>query len=240
MRKLAIFVEGQTEQIFVREFLKSFATQHSICIDEAVIGGKKKIRKVTMVKNEPPTQETRFYILIYASGQDESVTSDIRDQHSSLTQNGYEKIIGLRDLYPRTILEKPTLEKNLQYFLPKTGIPIHLIFAIMEIEAWFLAEWKHFQNIDPSLTLDYIQQEFGFNPEIDNMENRPHPAEDLDLIYQRVGRFYQKNKVQVEETVSYLDFDFLRLDVANRVGQLKLFVDEIKTFLLNPETKQTP
>jgi len=32
MRKLAIFVEGQTEQIFVREFLKSFASQHSIAL----------------------------------------------------------------------------------------------------------------------------------------------------------------------------------------------------------------
>lgn len=239
MRKLAIFVEGQTEQIFVREFLKSFASQHSIIIDEAVIGGKKKIRKVTLIKTQPPSQETKFYILIYVSGQDESVTSDIRDQHFSLTENGYEKIIGLRDLYPRTISEKPTLEKNLKYFLPKTGIPIHLIFAIMETEAWFLAEWKHFQKINSSLTPDYIQQEFEFNPKTDNLENRPHPAEDLDQIYQRVGRCYHKNKAQVEETISYLDFDFIRLDVTNRVGQLKLFLEEITTFFSVSEADET-
>lgn len=240
MRKLAIFVEGQTEQIFVREFLKSFASQHSISIEEAVIGGKKKIRTVTLIKHEPPNPETEFYILIYDSGQDNSVNSDMRDQRSSLTQNGYEKIIGLRDLYPKNISEKAILERSFQYTLRnQTGIPIHLIFAVMEFEAWFLAEWKHFQKIDKCLTPNYIKQEFGFNPEIDNIENRPHPAEDLDLIYQRVGRCYDKTKAQVEEIVSYLDFDFIRLDVVNRVDQLNLFIEEIITFFELSEADKT-
>lgn len=240
MRKLAIFVEGQTEQIFVREFLKSFASQYSLRINEAVIKGKKKIRIITVITNEPPNPETEFYILIYDSGQDKSVNSDMREQRHNLTENGYEKIIGLRDLYPKNISEKATLERSFQYTLRnQTGIPIHLIFAIMEIEAWFLAEWKHFQKIDECLTPDYIQQKFGFNPKIDNMENRPHPAKDLDLIYQQVGRFYNKNKDQVNEIASYLDFDFIRLDVVNRVAQLNLFIEEITTFFELSQVDET-
>ncbi|BBD54853.1 DUF4276 family protein [Planktothrix agardhii 1806] len=240
MRKLAIFVEGQTEQIFVREFLKSFASQHSISIEEADMRGKKKIRTVTLIKHEPPNPETEFYILVYNSGSDEIVNSDMRELRSKLTNNGYEKIIGLRDLYPKNISEKATLERSFQSSLRnQPGIPIHLIFAVMEFEAWFLAEWTHFQKIDPRLTTDFIQQEFGFNPEIDNMENRPHPAEDLDLIYQRVGRCYDKTKAQVEEIVSNLDFDFICLDVVNRVDQLKLFVKQITTFLSIEEPDET-
>jgi len=231
MKRLAIFVEGQTEQIFVRKLLEEIAGEKNIKIVDKSLRGRQKFRILTLLKDEPQSFETKFYVLLYDSGSDSSVVSDIREQHSSLTKEGYEKIIGLRDLYPKLITEQETFEKGLKHSLPKNGIPTYIVLAVMEVEAWFLSEWNHFAKIDASLTVDRIHRELGFHPENEDMEKRSHPSEDLDNIYQLVGQFYQKNKNQVNTIVSNLDFEFLYLNLLTKVLSLKQFVGQIDSFL---------
>ncbi|NJO94622.1 MAG: hypothetical protein HC820_10385 [Hydrococcus sp. RM1_1_31] len=102
--------------------------------------------------SDPITIQTKYYILIYNSGSDNSVASDIRDQYSSLVASGYSMIVGLRDVYPISAAQKDRLERGLQYALPKGSVPAYIVLAVMEIEAWFLAEWNHFIKVDASLT----------------------------------------------------------------------------------------
>ena len=45
--------------------------------------------------------------------------------------------------------------------LQKMGIPISMNLAVMEIEAWFLAEWHYFSKLDNSLSRDFILQKLG-------------------------------------------------------------------------------
>ena len=231
MKRLAIFVEGQTEKIFVRKLLEEIAGKNNIAFVEQNMKGKQNSRFIELTMSDPVTAQTKYYVLIYNSGSDNSVVSDIRDQYASLVDSGYSKIIGLRDVYPFSIAEKTVLERGLKAVLPNGAISTHLVLAVMEVEAWFLAEWKHFIKIDVNLTPSLIQSNLGFNPEVDNMENRNHPAEDLHQAYQLVGKSYRKKENQVNRVVSNLDYEFLYLQLAGVVPSLGKFISYINDFM---------
>ena len=56
----------------------------------------------------------------------------------------------------------------------------------MEIEAWFLAEWHYLSKLDNRLIPDFILQELGLDLKNIDVEQRPHPSQDLDDIYQLI------------------------------------------------------
>ena len=101
----------------------------------------------------------------------------------------------------------------------------------MEIETWFISEYTHFQKLHASLTPDYIKTKLGIDPRNDDIQLRPHPAEDLDNIYRLIGRSYSKNKDQVQEIVELLDYERLYFELPNRIPDLKVLVDTIDKFL---------
>ncbi len=72
---------------------------------------------------------------------------DILDRHSTLKQAGYHKILALRDVYPDVKYDEISiLRTNLRIGLPSEDPQITFILGVMEIEAWLLAEYKHFPN----------------------------------------------------------------------------------------------
>ncbi|MBO1056309.1 MAG: hypothetical protein HEQ27_07185 [Dolichospermum sp. JUN01] len=104
----------------------------------------------------------------------------------------------------------------------------------MEVEAWFLAEYNHFLKIDPGLTPEKIQAMFGFNPQTDNMEQRPHPTKDMELIYNYTGKGYNKNEKQLNRFASNLDYEFIYMHLINSVPSLGEFVGYIDKFMISP------
>jgi len=66
--------------------------------------------------------------------------------------------------------------------------------ALMEIEAWFLAEWNYWAKIYNRLICDFILQKCGLDLRIIDTEQRVHPSQDLDEIYRLVSRNYDKSK----------------------------------------------
>ena len=232
MKRLAIFVEGQTEKIFVIKLLEEIAGKSNIAIAVQDMQGKQNNRFTTLTMSNPLTAQTKYYVLICNSSSDNSVVSDIRDQYASLVSSGYSEIIGLRDVYPIPIADKAILERSLRTVLPSGNIASHIVLAVMEVEAWFLAEWKHFVKIDANLTTSLIQSSLGFNLEVDNMENRNHPAEDLHQAYQLVGKSYRKKENQVNRVVSNLDYEFLYLQLASIVPSLGKFISYIDDFMM--------
>ena len=233
-KKIACFVEGQTEQIFVERLFKEIAGYKKIHIDTYQFQGGKANRisqpiKLSTIKDAP------FFVLLYDSGNDAHVVSDLRKQHQSLIKNGYEKILGLRDLYPIPLGKKEEIEIGIRGFLKplqKTGVPISVILAVMEIEAWFLAEWNYLAKIDNRLTCDFILQKCGLDLRIIDTEKRVRPSQDLDEIYRLVSRNYDKSEKSSQEIVNNLDYELLYLHLVNSVKQLKRFIDEIDSFLV--------
>ena len=231
MKKLAIFVEGKTEQIFVNKLLREIAGTINISIEIQSQEGRKFVE---VIMKDIETSATKFFVLIYNSGSDIRVASDMKKQYKKLTESGYERIIGLRDIYPISIIQKSKLQSELENILPKGSIPINIVIAVMEVEAWFLAEYNHFLKIDPRLTPEQIQAMFGFNPQTDDMEQRPHPTKDMELIYNYTGKGYNKNEKQLNRFASNLDYEFIYMHLINSVPSLGEFVGYIDKFMISP------
>jgi hypothetical protein len=233
-KKIACFVEGQTELIFVEKLFQEIAGSKKISIETSKFQGGKANRIIQPLKSST-IKDAPFFVLLYDCGCDSHVVSDIGKQHESLTNKGYEKILGLRDLYPKSLSEKGQLEGGIKGWLklvqPK-GIPIYITLAVMEIEAWFLAEWHYFDKLDSRLTPDFILQELGLDLRNIDVEQRPHPSQDLKDIYRLVSRKYEKNEKASQEIINNLDYEFLYLHLVNSVTQLKRFIDEIDSFLV--------
>src|SRR6266446_4943945 len=232
MNKLVIFVEGQTEQIFVEKLVRFLGNERSISIRVERLGGCARNRPRTIIKisgmDESVNQD--YFILIIDCGQDERVKSDVIERYNGLITSGYQAIIAIRDVYPILRGDIQRLRQGFAFGLPNAPVNPFLVLGIMELEAWFLAEYSHFLHIHPNLTIDRIQQALGFNLITDNMQLRDHPSSDLEDIYFLENIYYDKTRNCVERTVSALDFDILTGYIALEIDDLRSLINAIQHF----------
>jgi len=224
MKKIAMFVEGQTEQIFATELIKWIFYKRKIAIESLQFTGKIGSRKMAIIKSSKTihnSEETAYYFRIYdchGGGESSTVKSDIIEQLACLSREGFSGIIGIRDVYPTTDIG--LLRKMLGYGIPQTTIPIKIVLAVQEIEAWFIAENKHYERICPMLTVKVANAIAGIDVCKESTEVLPHPAETLNNIYHKAGYAYRKRRCQIERTVEALDYENLCFHVRARNNSL--------------------
>jgi hypothetical protein len=218
MRKIAIFVEGQTELLFLDRLIVELATESGLAVEHAeALGGATRARQLKFIKKQALRPHHKYYILIVNCAGDGNVKSDIIERYEGLRRAGYSAVFGLRDVYGMFRYEDvPKLRALLRVGIPDGELPVHLFLAIMEIEAWLLGEYTHFARVSPELTLDRIRKHLRFDPSRDDLEQRWHPAEDLDRIYKLVGTRYTKQRSNVERTLDLVDFRFFISNVSRR------------------------
>ncbi len=229
MKKLAVFTEGQTEQIFLKKFIEEIGGVKNILFDIRSVSGDNSITR--MQSKEVADEQSKYRVLLYDCRSDERVKSEILDQLESLTRAGYHLILGVRDLYPRPLSEIESVKLNLKARVPTAGIPIHILLAVSEIESWFLQEEAHFNKIDPRLDLRDFKEKFGFDPRMESAEEIEHPAELLHKIYASVGKAYRKTRSHVGRTVDVLDYASLYFDKATTLPHLQEFIGRLDDFL---------
>jgi Domain of unknown function (DUF4276) len=229
MRKLAVFVEGFTELNFVERLISEIAGAHNINFEKRqIVGGATIPRKVISIQSSDPDLGQKFYVLLFDCGGDHQVKPRIEEEHASLTRAGFSAIIGLRDVRPMYTREQiPLLERNLKYGIKTSLAPVSIVLAVMEIEAWFLAEAVHFSVISEALTLDKISSAIGGNP-AEVASSREEPTLDLQAIYGSVGKSYEK---PAHETINALDYSRIYLELAEKIPHLGRLIKEIDSFL---------
>lgn len=234
MPKLAIFVEGQTELIFLRHLLGYLAARREIYIDERELRGKRGVRLLKFIHHRPrPEPPPPFWVMLCNCGGDSTVVSDMLEQAPSLMAHGYGQILGLRDVYPLPHSKLPQLERTLRATLQRegpSGISMAIALAVLELEAWFIAEWHHFAVLDLELTPERIQGELGFDPRTESVEHLSHPADFLRQIYRLVGLSYHKRRNEVVELTRALDFAHLCGDQRKRVPYLGRLLEILEEF----------
>jgi hypothetical protein len=231
MKKIAIFVEGMTEQEFAVDLVSALAGAKGL----HVVLSRQWRGKVAITPTVAPAG-TNFYALIIDCSSDEQVKSQIREQYPTLIARGFTAIIGLRDVYPRPRVEIPKIQAMLAAGLPKGPVVPQIHLAVMEIEAWFLSETSHFAQINKTLTVPYIVSR-GFNIAAYPGDSWDHPAFVLDGIYKLVKLRYmdsrrRKTKSRVRRTLNALSFDELYLTVRHRLPHLDSFVTCVERALL--------
>lgn len=232
MKKLAIFVEGLTEQILVRHMLQAVLDRNRIAIQAVKITGGHNVRmSFTVMRAAHVDRQTDYYVLIYDCGGESNVKSYLMSQREKLVASGYTRILGLRDVYPTFVREEvPRLIRGLNHQLPQKKAFTQIYLAIMETEAWFLGEYHHLRKISQRLTPEFIEKQLGFNPKTQNMEERSQPARDMKSVYQLVGHDYTKKKDRLNSVVSKLDFRFFTHKLAARMSGLGMFVEGLEQF----------
>ncbi len=230
MNKLAVFVEGYTEVVFIEKLVEEIAGQANVLIEHREIrGGSGARRTFARVRAARPDTGQNYFVMIVDCGGDRLVKTRILEEHEGLSRAGYSRIIGLRDVRPDfTHADIPALERGLRTYVRTSLIPVEFILAVMEIEAWLLAETTHFPRINAAITVGAIAASLGFNPETDDLEQRAAPADDLNNCYGIGGRTYQKHLAQ--DTVDALDYAMIYFAVAGRFAYLHRLVEIMGEF----------
>lgn len=237
MRKVVIFTEGQSEQIFIRHLLLQTMDCSKVsfrCL--RLYAGREIPAKFDYLN---PNAEINF--LIVNVGQDEKVLSIIKEREANLIRKGFERIIGLRDMYSEEYSKRSPSEINnsitrlfidgwnstIQKMSNPSKIRMHI--AIMELEAWFLGIYDIFKRINSILSVEYIENELGFNlADIDPQTEFFKPAEEVNRIFQLVGLQYKKKEHDLESICSKINTDDLCNAFKNgRCSRFKDFYEDL-------------
>mgnify|MGYP000896889611 CR=1 FL=1 len=239
MRKVAIFVEGQTEQIFVKKLLYALYGYDKVeIISEKIRGAKRFVQLKASTTGCP-----HYFLIVDIGGEPDDIgnsklLSDMLDNYGNMKNKGFSKILGLRDLYPQKRQDEKRLLDTMEKVIAKQALPlktckIRVLLAIMEIESWFLADPNLFENIDTKLTANYIQTYLQY----DLLQNDPeivydHPANVLEKIYDLAGRHYRKREKDIYQIAESLRYDYLCLDVKQqkKIASFFLFLEELENF----------
>ena len=242
MRRVVVFTEGQTEQIFVRELLfRIFDPSKLSLVCWELLAGNRSSTPYKYHNAPNPCVEIHFMI-INVHG-DEAVMSTIEEREKSLIEKGgFERIIGLRDMYSEKYdkLANGTINDAVSSQIIRSNKSkiqqmnyhdrIKLYFAIMEVEAWFLGMYSLFQKIDKNLTVDHIKQKLGIDLKaIDPQEAFYKPSHQLNSVIELRGGKYSKKKTEVESICCKMESkDF---ENARENGRCKCFDDFYKEIM---------
>jgi hypothetical protein len=230
-KKIAFFVEGYTEQQFIKKLLVEIFGQKKIAIEiKQIRGGKKVATSYTTIETPThPGELVKYYVLIYDCNGDGAIKSYILENRQSLIDAGYSKVIGVRDIYPDYLRSEIfQLQNGLNYKLPQKDLPIVFVLSIMEVESWFLAEENHYEKIDSKLTLDHINENFSFNPKDDDTQLIDKAAIFLKDIYSSAGLTYKKEKIYIDRTINALDYSNIYFAVKERNSSLNILISEFE------------
>jgi len=232
MIKIGVFVEGQTENIFITRLLAEYLGYEKFEVESIRLMGN----KARIIRKRAIHSGVQIYVLIYDVGSDEKVVSALVERAEKMVKkDNYQYLLALRDLYPNKRQEKLNIINKVQKVFSKFVFAYRLKFvlAIMEIEAWFLADYGLFKRIDERLTPQYIHEKIGEDLIKNDPENYQHPAHIIDNIYRLIGRRYKKREKQCYEITSNIDYDFLCLDegIKSKISSFFYFLKCIDSML---------
>ena len=241
-RKIAIFVEGDTELVFVRHFLYTWYNY-----DANMLGFEcyklQSNNKHTVPYPVGNRNSENFYEIIVV-GNDNSVLSKMLSRAEELGNAGFSSIIGLRDMFcdkyhqasshgrvVSTSLNAKFInmaQKEISQSQLSNKQDIHLHFAIMEVEAWLLGMNRLPMVIDSSLTAVSIKESLDIDLSQDPEMTIYHPAVVLNNIYNLSGKTYGKHTDDTEKIISQLlREDFEQLYTSGKCQSFQQFVNAI-------------
>lgn len=232
IKKMAVFVEGHTELLFVDKLVNALAEKNSVYIEQRKIRGGASVRRTARLINAArPITTEKFFVLIYDCAGDELVKTRLLEEYKNLCAGGYSRAVCVRDIFPKPSSELRNIEDGFPKFIPTKPIKVDFVLAIREVEAWLLAEHTHFSRLDATLTVEAIKAAHGFCPRSDDLMLRDHPANDLDACYKMVGHSYAKGS---DAHIDKIDFAQIYFEVSTRFPYLKTLCDVIDDFLSAP------
>lgn len=215
MKRIAIFVEGQAEQIFIRYLLVTIFDWSKFSFTCVKLYAD-QMQDVPYNHNVGQSH-VEVHFLIVDAANDRKVLSAIKEREQHLFAKGYDEVFGLRDMYSEEYckhsdrIQDAVTSKFIDGATQSVSLMscperIHFHFAIMELEAWFLGMYTLFRKMKSTLDTRYLQEGVGYDlSEIDPQTQFFKPADELDRILRLVGLRYRKHSHEVNSILSGMD-----------------------------------
>ena len=233
MKRMAFFVEGQTEQIFVNRLVRYMLGPKNTNIIQRRLRGGTNAPRQEITRHASLARRPDYEVLIIDCGADNRVKSEMLENLENLHENNYKFLIGLRDLYPLPLDELRGLSRGLRFLPPRLKNKVQrfeVVIAVREIETWILSEKTHFQKIDKRLTPELIKQKLGINITALNPLDSVHPAADLDKIYKLIGQSYGKKFNQTAKIIHTLDIKQIMGPMREKISGQNTLITVIEDF----------
>lgn len=217
--KIAIFVEGFTELNFVRELILRNFDYSDIQVKCSLLNsGQFQKINYDFPAGCDLSGNINYHIICC---QGDALISKIRRRKKYLIQNGYTKIVGLRDVYSQEYSEysnevidlkliEEMAKKHDKALLQILGDEIagSISFAQMETECWYLSIPGFFEAKNEYLTIDIVRKIISSYGNPEDVESTVYqPAKCLEKIYEEVGDIYSKKQHQAEALANYVTLD---------------------------------
>lgn len=205
-KKLALYVEGQTEQVFLNRLIQEWWCYEKIQIRNIKLFAEGQAK--SKVPNYPASlldESIHLFLIVDVHGEG-SLVSGIARQANRQHQEGY-RILGLRDLYADDYKAAILSQKNDAGQVILAGIKnglralkcldlekIEIFFSVMEIEAWLLA-------FSDALS-KWGKGKISKIPI--NLESIPRPSVMIKEIAQAAGRGDPKSFHEITSFVSFI------------------------------------
>ncbi|MGL5701994.1 MAG: DUF4276 family protein [Cetobacterium sp.] len=230
-KKMCIFVEGQTEQIFIKKLLEEIISLKNLTVILSTARGGQRTGRISTL-DENIKSKKRYFVQIVDSGNESSVLTDILENEEKLRNANFIKILGIRDLYPKGMPDYERLCNGVNKVIRNLNTDIKVHIVIKEIETWFLKEYTHLERLDTRLTLEHLKS-LNFNLDKDMLESDEkynHPAGVLNKIYESISKNYSKKKHRIERLVSELDYAKIYLELRKELRSLDELLVELDMF----------
>ena len=232
MRKAVFIVEGQTEQVFVLNFLLQLCAIQALHVDLYKL--HKGLVKVSW--RGCPADLATHSIHIVNVENDEKVLSYIQENLDSFKRSGFSSVFGLRDRYSGDSQKKPVnpllIDGLTERLSNDYGLDIQVTVALEEIEAWFLAVPDFFLKYDLRLTEDAIAEQLGYRLSEVDVESLAHPSSLINKLLMTVGKRYRKRLDDSHKIADALDYQSLYLDKSESINALGRFVKQMNLALV--------
>ncbi len=236
--KYAVYVEGQSEMLFVADVLQKYSDYDPVKCGFRCINLNADIQEKVSYPIQGDRHSENFNQIINVNN-DNLVASRIKKDSPGLIAQGFDVILGLRDVYGDTykrvtknqrIISRQAIEaihKAQSAAIGITGHDCRLHFAIMEYEAWMLAMIEPFASHN-SIDIDSIDLPQGFDITCDFEQMVYHPFPIVRKIFNACGEDYHKHGKESYSflaTLSVADYEALRH--SGRCPSFSKFIDSL-------------
>lgn len=237
--KFAVYVEGQSEMLFVADVLRKYSDYDPkrcgfLCINLTA----DDYEKVPFPQQGNDSSDD--YYQIVNVNNDSLVISKLKKDIPGLVAQGYNVIIGLKDVYGEAYEQiaggQPIVDRDKIKRLHKVqndaikvpaGCDCRLHFAIMEYETWMLALIEKFV-LEKESNMDAIGQHLGIDVTGDPETFIYHPYPLVQKIFESCGEKYHKHG---KETLSFLSTlsrdDYETLRTSDRCASFAKFIESL-------------
>ena len=237
--KYAVYVEGQSELLFVADVLQKYLGFDPQRCGFLCINLSSDDFERMQYPNQGDEHSADYYQIVNVNN-DNLVVSKLKKDIPRLVLSGYNVIIGLKDVYgcvyeqmakgqpvvKRSVIERMHAIQKDAIMAPE-GCDCRLHFAVMEYEAWMLALIDRFVASKGEDLADVCRQ-LGVNVGCDFEQAVYHPYPIVQKIYKACGEEYHKHG---KESFSFLSTltkdDYEALRRSGRCVSFAKFIDSL-------------